>query len=85
MGIFSSSQKTLTTRSVDDILKRVKSLDALERAYIKGLFVQYKANGISKLEVEEAVKDMIRDTSDEIDPKEAAETRDALLAELNPK
>ncbi len=83
--MFFSSPKTLTSRSIDNILKRIKSLDAVERAYIKGLFVQYKANGVSKLEVEEAVRDMIKDTSDNIDPKEAEEIREALFAELGAK
>ena len=81
MGLF-SSYKTIKTRNLDKILKKVKILDRAEREYIKGVFQQYKSGGISKSEVEKVIRNLKWNTSDNIDSKEAEAIKKELLKYL---
>ena len=74
---FTSSRK-LTLREVDKILRKIKSIDAFGREYIKGIFRQYESGGITQREVAEAVRDMRTNSMDQIDRQEA----EAVEAEL---
>lgn len=82
MGIF-SSQKTLKMKDLEKILKRIRSIDSLEREYVKGLFRQYESGGITKKEVEEAIEEMRTNHSDSVDPQEAKKIEQALLEFLS--
>lgn len=70
MAWFTSS-KQLNMRKLDLLLKKIKSIDATEREYVKGLFRQYESGGITKREVELVVRDMRTNTQDKIDRQEA--------------
>jgi hypothetical protein len=74
-----TSSKNLTIKQIDKLLRQIKSIDSFEREYIKGLFRQYESGGITSREVEEAVRDMRLNTSDQIDRQEAKAVKEKLL------
>lgn len=78
MGLFSSS-KGLTQAKIERALSKISIINAQERAYILGLFANYRHGGISKQEIEKAVKELKVNTSDHIDRNEAEAVRKALL------
>ena len=82
MAWFTSSKK-LTIKQIDKLLKKIRSIDSFEREYVKGLFRQYESGGITKREVELAVRDMRLNTSDQIDRQEAEKIKAELLEFLN--
>ena len=77
MGIFSSS-KGISEREIDKLLKGIKSLNSVQRAYIKGLFVQYRSGGITEKEIEKAIRELKSNSSDGIDGRTAETIRDIL-------
>ncbi|MFH1867017.1 MAG: hypothetical protein ABIJ81_02950 [Patescibacteria group bacterium] len=81
MGWFSSS-KTLSVSALEKLLKEITILQPAEREYVKGLFTKYQTGGISKIEVEKAVKEMKFNTADIIDTTEAEAIKDKLLSYL---
>jgi hypothetical protein len=83
MGWFSSSSKTIKHRDLDNLLRDLPVLDRAEREYVKGLFFKYKEGGITKLEVEKAIRELKLNTSDVIDSSEAEAIKDKLLAALD--
>ena len=82
MGWF-SSDKSISHFNLDKLLKEILILQPTEREYVKGLFTKYQAGGVSKFEVEKAVREMKFNTSDIIDPAEADAIREKLLSYLN--
>lgn len=74
-----TSSKKLTLRQVDKLLRQIKSIDSFEREYVKGLFRQYESGGITAKEVEETVRDMRINTSDQIDRQEAEKIKMELI------
>ena len=79
-----TGSKKLNLRQVDKLLRRIKKIDAFEREYVKGLFRQFESGGITAQEVEEAVRDMRINTSDQIDRQEAEAIKEELLKYLKP-
>lgn len=82
MGWFSSNSKSIKHPDLDELLRDITSLDRAEREYVKGIFIKYKNGNISKLDVEQAVREMKLNTSDVIDPAEAESIKDKLLSIL---
>ncbi len=77
-----SNDKILSSQQLDNLLKQIPILQQAEREYVKGLFTKYKAGGISKLEVEKAVREMKFNTTDIIDTMEAESIKNKLLSFL---
>ena len=82
MGWF-SNDKFLPIEQLDKLLKQIPILQQAEREYVKGLFTKYKTGGISKLDVEKAVREMKFNTVDIIDINEAESIKEKLLSFLN--
>ena len=82
MGWF-SSDKSISHFNLDKLLREISILQPAEREYVKGLLSKYKSGGISKFEVEKAVRELKFSTSDIIDPAEADAIKDKLLSYLN--
>ena len=78
-----SNDKILSPQQLDNLLKQIPILQQAECEYVKGLFTKYKAGGISRLEVEKAVREMRFNTSDIIDTTEAEAVKNKLLSYLN--
>ncbi len=78
MGWFSNDPKTVKLDQLDDILEDIPSLDRVEREYVKGVFTRFRYGNISKSDVEKAIQEIRRDTSDVIDPAEAEAIRKKL-------
>lgn len=69
---------------LEDILRDVTSLLPRERDYVLGVFSQYRSgSGLSKREIQLAIKEMKRNGSDHISYNEANNIRDALLEALD--
>ncbi len=77
MGIFSSS-KGISEREIDKLLKGIKTLNSVQRAYIKGLFVQYRSGGITEQEIEKAIRELKSNSGDGIDRRTAETVRGIL-------
>lgn len=75
----SSSSKRISKFKLDKLLREIRILEQREREYVKGLFSQYASGGISKLEVQEAIRRMKFDKSDNIDTHEAEAIKQKLL------
>ena len=82
MGWF-SNDKSLPIEQLDKLLKQIPILQQAEREYVKGLFTKYKAGGISKVEIEKAVREMKFLTSDVIDSAEAEAIKVKLISYLS--
>lgn len=82
MGLFSSSQKSIPTRRLDEILRRIDMLDLEERSYVKGLFANYRHGGISKSEILKAVSELRANPSDKVEKIEAEAIKKELLKVL---
>ncbi len=81
MGWFSNN-KTLSFVNLDKLFKEIIILQPAEREHVKGLFTKYQSGGISRVEVEKAVREMKFNTSDIIDTTEAEVIKDKLLSYL---
>jgi hypothetical protein len=77
LNLFSSSSK-IYPEKFKQVLHRISVLDRAEREYVKKVFQQYYSGGISKFEVEKAVREMKLNTHDNIEKTEA----DAIKREL---
>lgn len=83
MGWFFSSSKSIKQQDLDKLLQDLPILDKAEREYIKGVFTKYQAGGISRQEVEKAIRELKLNTADIIDPVEAEAVKNKLLSALN--
>ncbi|MFA4936962.1 MAG: hypothetical protein WC575_01525 [Patescibacteria group bacterium] len=81
MGWF-SNDKTLSALELEKFLHQIPILQQAEREYVKGLFTKYRTGGISKMEVEKAVREMKFNTTDIIDITETEAIKDKLLSYL---
>lgn len=81
MGLFSRTKK-LSLRELDDLLREISSFYPRQRDYVRGVFLTYASSGggISKREVEEAIRELQRESSDTLTHSQVEKVRDVLLA-----
>jgi len=78
-----SSSHSIKPHDLDKILRQAKYLQPTEREYVKGLVTSYKSGGITRREVDKAVRQLKQDTGDHIDRKEAMEVHKLLMDHLD--
>lgn len=81
MAWFSSGKK-IPHDELDDILRDIPGLQMNEQEYVKGVFARYRAGGISRTEVERAIRELKRD-GDLIGDNEAKHIKEVLFAYLD--
>lgn len=79
MGWFFSSGKRVKRKEFERILRETPSLGMAEREYVKGVFLKYLSDGISKAEAERAIRELKLQMGDVVSTYEAEELRSRLL------
>ena len=87
MGLFGPSSKKLhlSSRELRKLLDRVPGLDNKEEEHVLQLLQRYRSGGISKSELEEAVRKLQYDRDDPIGRDEAEKIQAELLKGLEEK
>jgi hypothetical protein len=85
MGFFfSDSADKIQHKDLDKHLSKIDGLRQHEREYVKGLFNEHKSSGITKIEIDKAIRELKSNTSDGIDPQKAERIQDALHDQIDP-
>jgi hypothetical protein len=75
-----SAGKRMKLADLDRELKEMTVLSPDEREYMKATFSKYLANGISKLEAEQAIRGLRLNFKDNLDQNEVEKVKRKLLA-----
>lgn len=83
MGLFGSSKRLhLNSRELRNLLDRVPGLDNEEEEDVLAKLEQYRSGGLSRGEIERAVRELKYDREDSVARDEAERVKEALLAAL---
>ncbi|MBI2278904.1 MAG: hypothetical protein HYU81_02480 [Candidatus Brennerbacteria bacterium] len=73
-------QKAMNAKNLEKLLKEISALSPEEREYVKAAFSRFQTNGISKLEAEQAIRNLKLNFRDTLDPAEVEKVKLKILS-----
>lgn len=77
---FPLKRKALAMEKLEKLLAEISALSPEEREYVKAAFGRYQANGVSKLEAEQAIRDLKLNFRDALETNEVEKIKLKILS-----